>query len=105
MNIQNSKYHKIWKITEINGFKKVGLGDSKKNKDGTYTTFTWINCLIAGKARNIEIEENDIIEIVKGNISKRKYDGKYYDDVVIFDLKVMKNKKIKRREKENEKTN
>lgn len=90
MQIQNSKYHKIWKIKENNGVKKVDLGDSSKNKDGTYNTFTWINCLLAGKARDVEIEEKDVIEIVSGIISKRKYDGKYYHDVIIFDFKVMK---------------
>ena len=36
MRITESKFHKVWKIEAQNGFTKINLGDSSKNKDGKY---------------------------------------------------------------------
>lgn len=88
MQIQNSLYHKVWKIEEKNGFKKIDLGDSKKNADGSYDSFTWFGVTLAGKAKNVELNKDDTITIISGQCKKRKYNDKWYDDVVIFDLEV-----------------
>jgi hypothetical protein len=88
MNI-TGKYLKVWKIEEKNGFLKVDLGDSKKNKDGSYENWTWFNCTLMGNAKTANISVNDVVEIKSGIISKRKYNEKYYDDIVIFDIEVM----------------
>jgi hypothetical protein len=85
----SGKYFKVWKIKEENGFRKIDLGDGKKNKDGTYTNFTWFDVALFGDAKLVKLSEGDKVEIKSGLISKRKYNDKWYDDVVIFDLEVM----------------
>jgi hypothetical protein len=90
MQIKDSKYHKVWKIEEKNGMKFIDLGDSKKNKDGSYDNFSWFRCMLVTNAKQIELTEGDTITIISGIVNKRKYEGKYYDNVVIFDLEVTK---------------
>ena len=92
MNI-SGKYLKVWKVQEQNGFTKLDLGDSKKLKDGGYDNFTWFGCTLVGNAKNVAVNEKDTIEIKSGLITKRKgNDGKWYDDVVIFEFEVMEKK-------------
>ena len=50
MQIQNSRYHKVWEIEDKGNYSKVKLGDSKKDKEGNYTNCTW-NVILVGKAR------------------------------------------------------
>jgi hypothetical protein len=88
MNI-TGKYLKVWKKKEQNGFTKLDLGDSKKNKDDTYTNWTWFDCLLVGNAKNVTINENDTVEIKNGIISQEKYQDKWYTRIVIFDIEVM----------------
>ena len=88
MNI-TGKYLKVWKVKENNGFKKLDLGDSKKNKDGEYTKWTWFDCLLVGNAKGLEVREQDTIEIKNGLISQEKYNDKWYTRIVIFDAEVM----------------
>jgi len=83
MNI-TGKYLKVWKIKENNGYRKLDLGDSKKQQDGTYKNWTWFDCLLVGDAKNLQVHENDTIEIESGVISQREYNGKWYNDIVIF---------------------
>jgi len=90
MQIKDSKYHKVWKKKEQNGFTKLDLGDSKKNKDGSYTNWSWFDVTVLGNAKNVEVNEGDTIEIKSGIVSKRKYNDKYYDDVIIFEMEIMK---------------
>ena len=85
-----SFYHKVWEVKEENGMKKVTLGDSKKNKDGSYENWSWFDCLLVGKAKEVELNKGDTVTIKAGQVQKRKYKGKYYDNVVIFDLEVTK---------------
>lgn len=89
MNI-SGKYMKVWKVEEKNGFTKLNLGDSKKAKDGTYTNWTWFGCTLLGNAKQVTVDEGDTIEIKSGIISQRKYNEKYYNDIIIFELEVMK---------------
>jgi len=88
MNI-TGRFLKVWK-KEINehGFINVDLGDSTKNKDGSYTNFTWFRVALLGKAKDTEVAEGDTIEIKSGIMAKRKYNDKYYDDVKVFDFEV-----------------
>jgi hypothetical protein len=88
MQIKDSRYHKVWKVKEENGFKKVDLGDSKKKQDGGYDNWTWFDVTLVGGAKGTPINEGDTITINSGLITQRKYNNKYYNDVVIFDFEV-----------------
>jgi len=88
MQIKDSRFHKCWKIEEKNGFKKITLGDSKKEKDSSYSNWNWFDVTLVGNAKNIDIAEGDTITIISGLCNKRKYQEKYYDDIVIFDFEV-----------------
>jgi len=85
----NGKYLKVWKKKENNGYIKLDLGDSKKNKDGTYTNWTWFDCLLVGNAKNVMINENDTVEVKSAQISQEKYQDKWYTRIVIFEIEVM----------------
>ncbi len=88
MQIKDSRFHKVWKVEEKNGFKKIQLGDSKKEKDGNYSNWSWFDVTLVGNAKNQEINEGDTITILSGRCDKRKYNDKFYDDVVIFEFEV-----------------
>ena len=87
MNI-TGKFLKVWKVEEKNGFKKLDLGDSKKMKDGSYENWTWFGVTPVGNAKNVEVKEGDTIEIISGQISQRKYNDKWYNDLIIFEFEV-----------------
>ena len=90
MQIKDSRFHKVWKIEiDQNGNKKVNLGDSKKNQDGTYTSWTWFFCKLVGNAKGIHLDEGDTITITSGKIEQYKaQDGTYRNSITIFDLEV-----------------
>jgi len=90
MQIKDSRYHKVWDVTEKNGFTKLNLGDSKKNKDGEYDNWTWYDVTLVGNAKNVTVNKGDTITIVSGQFNLRKYEGKYYNDIVVFELEVTK---------------
>ena len=90
MQIANSLYHKVWEVKLENGFKKVTLGDSRKNKDGEFENWNWFDVALVSKAKDVHIEKGDTITIISGQVQKRKYNDKFYDNVVIFDLEVSK---------------
>lgn len=95
MNI-SGKFLKVWKVEEKNGFIKVDLGDSKKNKDGTYSNFTWHGCTLFGDAKSVSVNEGDTVEVKSGVITQRKYEDKWYNDIAIFDLEVTKKGEVKK---------
>lgn len=90
MQIQDSKFHKVWKIeVDQNGTKKVDLGDSKKQQDGTYFNWTWKWCKLVGNAKGIQVDEGDTITIKSGKLDQYKdKDGNYRNSVTIFDFEV-----------------
>jgi hypothetical protein len=90
MQIKDSRYHRIWKIeVDQNGRKKINIGDSKKNQDGTYTSWTWAFCNLVGNAKGIQIEEQDTITIVSGKIEQYKNNnGEYKNSITIFEMEV-----------------
>lgn len=90
MQISNSKFHKVWKITiDQNGNKQVNLGDSKKNQDGTFSNWTWAFCKLVGNAKGIQVEENDTITIKSGKIEQYKNkNDEYKNSITIFDFEV-----------------
>ena len=47
MNI-SGKYLKAWKVEKKDNYTKVDLGDSRKNKEGTYDKFTWFGAMFVG---------------------------------------------------------
>lgn len=96
MNISNSKYHKVWKVYEQNGIKKVDLGDSKKDKNGKYENWTWFGSALFGNAKHVDIQKDDIVEIISGSISQSKYKDKWLNNVAIFEVEVMKKGQLKK---------
>lgn len=91
MRITESKYHRVWKIEEQNGFKKVNLGDSSKKKDGTYENFTWFGCALLGEAGKTPVSEGDTITITGAEMKQYKNkDGKYIPSLAIFSFEVTK---------------
>ena len=90
MQIKDSRFHRIWKIeVDQNGRKKINIGDSKKNQDGTYTSWTWAFCNLVGNAKGIQIEEQDTITIVSGKIEQYKNNnGEYKNSITIFEMEV-----------------
>ena len=90
LNITNT-YASIWKPEDKGNYKKASLGTSKKDKDGNWQSMYW-NAKFVGKA-NVPIEEKQRIKITNGTIEQRKYNDKYYYDVVIFEFELLENKK------------
>ncbi|MCP4761942.1 MAG: hypothetical protein GY870_09170, partial [archaeon] len=69
--------------------KLVDLGDSEKNKDGTYNNFTWFRCLFVSGAAQLQINEKDTIEIKSGKITMEKYNDKWSPKIVVFDADII----------------
>jgi hypothetical protein len=90
MNI-SAKYMKVWKKETNDYGVTLNLGESKKkyNADG-YDNWTWFKCKVKGNASHVEVNEGDTIEIKSGLIQQFKSnEGKYFNDVVIFEMEVM----------------
>ena len=96
MQIQNSRYHKVWEIEDKGNYSKVKLGDSKKDKEGNYTNCTW-NAILVGKAHQIGVSQNDTINILSGQIFQDKVGDKYYTNVTIFEIEFV-NKEQKKQD-------
>jgi len=90
MQISDSRFHKVWKVEiDQNGRKKVNLGDSKKNQDGTYSNWTWFYCNLVGNAKGVQINEGDTVTIKSGKMEMYKTnDGQYKNSITIFDIEV-----------------
>ena len=90
MQIKDSRFHKVWKVeVDQNGRKKLNLGDSKKNQDGTYSNWTWFYCNLVGNAKGIQVAEGDTITIESGKIEMYKTNsGEFKNSVTIFDFSV-----------------
>jgi hypothetical protein len=84
------KFLKVWKVEEQNGFRKLNLGDSIKNKEGNYDSFTWFGVALFGKAKDVEINEGDVVEVKSGIIYQEKYQDKWYTRLKVFDIEVTK---------------
>ena len=88
-----SKFSKVWKVEVKEKVVLLDLGESKKNQDGTYDNWTHFRCACLGgcldKARTLG--EGDTIEITSGGFGKQKSekDGKWYDNILIFDFEVV----------------
>lgn len=83
------KYLKVWKVYEKNGFRKIDVGDSQKKKDGGYENWTWFGSSTVGNARNVAVNEGDLIEIKNAIITQSKSGDKWYTNLTIFDFEVM----------------
>jgi hypothetical protein len=90
MQIKDSRYLKVWKIHNTDYGVKLDLGESKKkyNADG-YDKWTWFQCKVKGNACNVQVNEGDLITIISGIITQNKSDdGRWFNDVVIFEMEV-----------------
>ena len=84
----SGRFMKVWEIEDKGNFKLVNLGDSKKEKDGSYKNFTWYKCAFVGNAARKGILKDDKISVTQGQISQEKYNDKWYTKVVVFDFEV-----------------
>ncbi len=85
----SGKYLKAWKIEDKGNFKLVDLGDSDKERDGSYKNFTWFRCLFVSNAAQLQINEKDTIEVKSGKITMEKYQDKWSPKVVVFDAEII----------------
>jgi len=92
MNI-SGKYLKVWKAEHKGTYTRVDLGDSRKNKEGTYDKFTWFGCMLVGEANKLNVEEGDTLEITSGQIYMEKYNDKWSPRITVFDGNVTKKDK------------
>jgi len=83
------KYLKVWEVKENNGYVKLNLGDSIKQKDGTYKNWTWFDCALFGEAAKKEFVKGDTVEVTSGQIYQEEYNGKWYTKVKIFHIQKM----------------
>lgn len=80
------KFLKVWKVEENNGYVKLNLGDSVKNKDGTYDNWTWFDCALFGEAAKKAFFKGDLVEVTSGIIYQEKYNEKWYTRIKIFHI-------------------
>jgi hypothetical protein len=99
MNI-TGRFMKAWKVEKSANYTKVDLGDSRKNKEGTYDKFTWFGVMFVGDAHKLNIAEGDTVEIVSGQIYQEKYQDKWYTRITVFDAVVTKNEKKEKKEED-----
>ena len=80
------RFCKVWKVEAKENMVLVDLTTSKKNQDGSYTNSKYFKVKFVGKCLQDAklIAEGDKIDITNGMIGKREYQGKYYDEVVVF---------------------
>lgn len=102
MQIQNSRFHKVWEIENKGNYSEVKLGDSRKEKDGTYTNCTWLARFV-GKAHalaeDLGIVSGDTINVLSGTIfSEKGKNGTYFTKVVIFDFEVERKQEQKKKD-------
>jgi hypothetical protein len=92
MNI-SGKYLKAWKVEKKDNYTKVDLGDSRKNKEGTYDKFTWFGAMFVGDAHKLDIQEGDTVEVTSGQVYQEKYQDKWYTRLIVFGATVDKKEK------------
>jgi len=85
----NGKYLKVWKKTVADNYIKLDLGEGEKQQDGTYKNWTWFGCFLAGKCKEVSVNEGDLIEIKQGKMIMQSWGGKWSPSVVIFEFEVM----------------
>ncbi len=77
-----SGYATIWQPENKGKYTIANISTSKKDKDGNYVNMSW-KAKFVGK--NQDIQERQRIKITKGSIEVRKYQEKYYYDVIIYE--------------------
>jgi hypothetical protein len=75
-------YATIWQPENKGKYTTANISTSKKDKDGNYNNMSW-KARFVGK--NQDIHERMRIKITSGAIEVRKYEEKYYYDVVVFE--------------------
>lgn len=89
----SGKRFKVWKSEQHDKFTKVDLGDSRKNKDGTYDNFTWFGVMLVGDAHKLGVEKDDVIEVTSAQIYQEKYNDKWGTKVTVFGANIVGEKK------------
>ena len=91
-----ARFAKVWSVDIQDKYVKIDLSTTKKNQDGTYTNSSWKGVKFLGKSVDMArtLQKGDTVDIKSGILGKREYQGKWYDDIVIFEAElVRKNEK------------
>ena len=91
-----AKYCRVWQVDTKGKYVSVDLSTSKKNQDGTYTNSSWKGVKFVGKSVDMArtLQKGDTVDIKSGMLGKREYQGKWYDDIIVFEFElVRKNEK------------
>lgn len=94
----SGRFCKVWDI-EINdnGYAKVNLGTSRKDKGGDYINTNWWGVAFVGEAKEFgaTLTKGDVIEVVSGQLENvyNKEKKVSYFNMVVFEAKMENNNK------------
>ena len=89
----SGRFCKVWDV-EINdnGYAKVNLGTSRKDKEGNYINTNWWGVVFVGEAKEFgaNLKKGDVIEIVSGQLENvyNKEKKVSYFNMVVFEAKM-----------------
>lgn len=88
INIKDT-FATIWQPENKGKYTTANISTGKKDKDGNWTNMSW-RAKFVGK--NQDIHEKQRINILNGAIESRKYEDKYYTDVIVFEWEPVEKK-------------
>ena len=87
MILINKAYAKVWKVDVKEKYIALQMTTGDKQTDGSYKNSSW-NARLVGKAKDIQINEGDGIEIKSAKIENiyDKTNKKNWLNIIIFDF-------------------
>lgn len=87
MILINKAYAKVWKVERKENYIALNISTGDKQQDGTYKNSSW-NARLVGKAKDIQVNEGDRIEIKSAKIENiyDKETNKNWLNIIIFDF-------------------
>lgn len=80
LNIKDT-FATVWQPENKGKYTVANLSTSKKDKDGNYTNMSW-KAKFVGKNQNVT--ERMRIKLTHATIEQRKWEEKYFYDVIVF---------------------
>ena len=89
----SGRFCKVWDIeVNDNGYAKVNLGTSRKDKEGNYINTNWWGVVFVGEAKEFgaNLTKGDVIEVVSGQLENvyNKEKKVSYFNMVVFEAKM-----------------
>ena len=82
-------YATVWQPESKGKYTQANLSTGKKDKDGNWTNMSW-RAKFVGK--NQDVTEKQRIKITSGSVENRKYEDKFYTDVIVFEWEPIEKK-------------